>query len=208
MSEPAPEVPEQLAKSAQSSPAAKAEDELPAPVAEPGELESAAVSEPASATASDAVCMQAGKFKDRVAAVKAAKWMKSQGSEVIEISQEKHRVVKGYWVFLPAFSSREAAAAKLRELRGLGIHDVALIGKGAAAPRISLGVYKNKSNMHRRVAELKKLGYPAMTAAITKTRREYVIKARAGDARSAFDRDWPSMFPGHPLRSATCTGPS
>ena len=193
---------------AQSSTAAKAKAEPQAPVAEPGELESAAMSEPTSATASGAVCVQAGKFRDRASAVKAAKWMQSRGLKVVDLHDEKHRVVKNYWVFLPAFSSHKAAVAKLREIRGRGIRDVAIIGKGAAAKKISLGVYKNRSNMRRRMAELKKLGYPVMSAANMKIRIEYVIKAHAGGARPAFDRVWTSRFPGHPIRYAACTDPS
>ena len=209
-SELAAAVPEEPATQEKFSTAAEALAGPGASVAEPEESERAAESGSASAmaSASGGVCVQAGKFKNRTAAVKAAKWMRSRGAEIIKMRHEKHRVVRSYRVFFPAFSSYEAAAAKLRELRGRGIRDVAIIGKGVQAKEISLGVYKNKSNMRRRVAELKKLGYSVMSAANTMIQSEYVIKARAVDARSAFDRDWTSRFPGHLLRYAACTEPS
>lgn len=149
-------------------------------------------------------CVRAGKFRDAAAAVEAAAWIRSRDAEVVRVRHERHQTVGHYRVYLPAFPSYKEAAEKVRELRGRGIRDVAIVGKGARANEISLGVYKVRSNMRRRLAELKKLGYPVQSGANTKTRSEYTVEARLGSDRSAFDAAWTSKFPGHPVRTVAC----
>lgn len=149
-------------------------------------------------------CVRAGKFKDAAAAVEAAAWIRSRDGEVVRVRHEEHRTVRHYRVYLPAFPSYKEAAAKARELRGRGIRDVAIVGKGAGANEVSLGVYKVRSNMRRRVAQLEKLGYPVKSAADMKTRREYAVEARPGGDRSALDAAWTSKFPGQPIRTVDC----
>ena len=151
-----------------------------------------------------AACVRAGRFRDAAAAVEAAAWIRSRDAEVVRVRQEEHQTVGHYRVYLPAFASHKEAAEKVRELRGRGIRDVAIVGKGARGNEISLGVYKVRSNMRRRVAALEKLGYPVKSAANTKTGREYAVEARIGGDRSAFDAAWTSKFPGHPVRTVDC----
>ena len=183
---------------------AKANDGPLALVVENGDAATAGLSRPAAPPASGGACVRAGKFKDRAAAARAAEWMQSLGAEAVEMRHEKNRVVKSYRVYLPASPTAEAAAAKLRELRGKGIRDVAIIGKGARANQISLGVYKRRKNTRHRVAELKKLGYSALSAANTKTLSEYAIGARTGGSRSAFRSAWTARFPRNPIRYVDC----
>lgn len=151
-----------------------------------------------------AACVRAGRFRDAAAAVEAAAWIRSRDAEVVRVRQEEHQTVGHYRVYLPAFPSHKEAAEKVRELRGRGIRDVAIVGKGARANEISLGVYKVRSNMRRRVAVLEKLGYPVKSRANTKTGREYAVEARIVGDRSAFDAAWTSKFPGHPVRTVAC----
>ena len=200
VSKPVSAVPQPTATAA----AEKAEDDPQSPVAEPRQAENAAAPESVPAAESGDLCVQAGMFDNREAAAKAAEWIRTLGAESAEIRHRERRFVKHYRVFLPAFPSREAAVAKVRELRGRGIRDVAIMSKGARANEIALGLYKVEGNMRRRVAALKKLGYPAMSEPNMKTRSEYAVEARDGDALSALDRDFSSRFPGHPIRHVPC----
>ena len=69
---------------------------------------------------------------------------------------------------------------------------------------ISLGVYRSKGNMTRRVAELEKLGFPVAITANTKTVTEYAVEARTGDDISALEDAWNAGFPDHAIRRMDC----
>ena len=162
-----------------------------------------AASEAASMPA--AFCAHAGGFEGRRAVADAALWLQSYGAEVIEVRHEERRIASSYRVYLPPFTSREEAVAKMREIRNRGVRDVAVIPDGALANGISFGIYGKADNMHRRVAALVRLGYAVRSAADdVETVEEYVIKARASGAPAALDTAWASRFPGHSLEVVGC----
>ena len=159
---------------------------------------------PAADLSSTPRCLHAGRFKDRAAAAEAAEWLQSRGAELHEIRHEERRVVKSYRVYLPAASDSAAAKAKLRELRGRGIRDVAIVANGTSANRISLGLYRSAKNAKRRVAQLRKLGYPAESPANAGKIGEYAVRARIDGARSALEAAWSEKFAGDPVRYVDC----
>ena len=65
-------------------------------------------------------------------------------------------------------------------------------------------MFRKESNTRRRVAQLKTLGYSAIASPRGKTVAEYVVRARAGTARAAFDGAWASRFPGYSVRYIDC----
>ncbi len=149
-------------------------------------------------------CLRAGRFADRAAATEAAAWLQERGVQVLDIRHEQRRVVKNHRVYLPATRTAEAAAAILRELRGRGARDVAIIVKGPLANRISLGLYKSSNNARRRVAEIRKLGYPAESAANTKSFSAYAVRARTAAPLTTLEQGWNARFPDNPLRRRDC----
>ena len=182
---------------------AAASDGPKAPIEDPGNTRRAE-KELAPAGASGSACVQAGKFRDRKALAKAVEWMHSQGAEVLDLRHKKSRVVNSYRVYLPALSNAKEASAKLRELRGRGLRDLAVIRKGARANQISLGVFKSKSNSERRVAQLRKLGYPAERAENSRALSEHAVRARSSGAGAALAAAWGSGFPGQPIEFIDC----
>ena len=186
--------------------AVAATDDAEDPIMEPKEPESSAVPEPASAHASGGECAYTEKFEDLAAASEAAEWIRSRGAELVEIRREEHEVVKNYRVYLPASSSREAAAAKVSELRRAGVSDVAIIGKGPLANAVSFGVFRNEGNKNRRIAELEKLGYSLSFEASMTVVSEYEVEVRLGGDPSDFDDAWTTKFPEHAIRYAPCAG--
>lgn len=69
---------------------------------------------------------------------------------------------------------------------------------------VSLGVFGKRSNADRRVAEFKRLGYEVEVTASGKTVGEYIVRARAGTARGAFNGDWKARFAGYSIRYIDC----
>ena len=153
-------------------------------------------------------CVHVGWFKDRASADEAAAWMRSRGAEEVEVGEEEQQVIKNYQVYLPPASSREAATAVARELGDKGVGDIWIIANGPQANGISLGVFRSKQNMTRRVAELETLGYSVTTTANMKSVTEYAVEARAGSDRSAFDDAWKAKFPEFAIRYADCANPT
>ena len=202
--DPAPAAVEAPAPRAKPAAPGTANDGPLALVEDPGDTEATEASGAAPAGASGGACVQAGRFKDQRALAVAVEWLLGEGAEVIDLRQKDDRVVKSYTVYLPALPSAQEAAAKLHELRGQGIRDVALIRNGARANRISLGVFRSKSNSERRVAQLRKLGYPAERAVNTRVSGEHAVRARPGGTPSALASAWASKFPGQPIGVIDC----
>ena len=118
--------------------------------------------------------------------------------------RERRETISSYRVYLPPLESRQSAARKVRELRGKGIRDVAVIMSGSLRNGVSLGVYENRSNADRRLGALGALGYPALLASNTGAVEHVTIEARV---RGEFDRlraAWKSRFPEHTIRSVAC----
>ena len=161
--------------------------------------------DPGTASMSPVFCAHAGGFQGRRAVADAAIWLQSYGAEVLEVRQQEHRTAGSYRVYLPPFAGREEAEAKVREIRGRGVRDVAVIPGGDLANGISFGVYTKADNMHRRVDELDKLGYSVRSrAAGEEVTEEYVIEARASGTSDALGAAWTARFPEQSIRVVGC----
>ena len=153
-------------------------------------------------------CIRAEWFKDSDAAYEAAAWMRARKATEIKVRQEEREAVKNHHVYIPPLESRAAAAQKADELRSRGVSDIWIIGKGERANGISLGVFRNERYMRRRVAEIRALGYPVVSAPNMKAVSAHVIEASVEGDRSAFDEVWKTAFPEQAIRTIDCAGRS
>ena len=168
------------------------------------ETQGAAEPEAAAAQAASAICVSAGWFKEQAAADEAAEWMRSAGAEAVEVRHEEQQVIRNYQVYLPPASSREAAVALAGDLRDKGVEDVWIINSGALINGVSLGVYRNKRYMSRRVAELEKLDFSVTSTANMKTVTEYAIEARTSGDHAALEDGWNAEFQEYAIRRVDC----
>jgi hypothetical protein len=74
------------------------------------------------------------------------------------ISQKKVEVIANYWVFIPPAANKAAADRRLEELKGQGIHDVAVVDSGPQRLAISLGVFRTEEAAQARLAALQAQG--------------------------------------------------
>lgn len=159
----------------------------------------------AGSSAPDAFCAHAGGFPERRLVADAAKWLQSSGVEVREVRRAEHRDPISHKVYLPPFESRRQAAAKLGEIQGRGVRDVAIISDGGLANGISFGVYRDADNMNRRIAAMERLGYPVWSqVAEVRVVSEYTLRIRATGTPAALDAAWKSRYPRQPLRVVGC----
>ena len=186
------------------------EQVVQAPAVDPQEPESAA--EPESpeepeetvALAPGETCIQAGWFRERKDADEAAALMRAHGARALKVQSEEQQIVKNYQVYLPPAGSREAARALVRELRDKGVEDLWIIDRGSQIHGVSLGVFRNKRYMSRRVAEVEKLGYTVVTTANNEDRHR--VRRRGGGGRRARrpGRCWKAAFPDHDISDIDC----
>ncbi|HJR14265.1 MAG TPA: SPOR domain-containing protein [Rhodanobacteraceae bacterium] len=79
----------------------------------------------------------------------------------IQYREEQMRRSHGYWVYLPAASSREKALDEARQLAAKGIHDYYVVTAGDSQNTISLGLFNDQLNAQGRLAQLQALGFAA-----------------------------------------------
>ncbi|HZX92594.1 MAG TPA: SPOR domain-containing protein [Rudaea sp.] len=66
---------------------------------------------------------------------------------------------RGYWVYLPAMSSREQALAIARQLSAKGVRDYYVVTAGDQQNTISLGLFRDRGNAEKRRNEVATLGF-------------------------------------------------
>ena len=168
------------------------------------EAESPEEPEEAVALAPGESCIQSDWFADSTAADEAAALMRAHGARALRVRSEQQQIIKNYQVYLPPAESREAARALVRELRDKGVEDLWIIDRGTQINGVSLGVYRNKRYMSRRVAAVEALGYTVVTAANMRSVTEYAVEAQAGGERAALHDAWKKAFPEHEIRDIDC----
>ncbi|NOX92536.1 MAG: SPOR domain-containing protein [Gammaproteobacteria bacterium] len=105
-------------------------------------------------------CFTLGPFVRSDVVKRSSKALVARGVDV------KHREVtsrtpRGYWVYLPASKSYQAAKRKVKELQKKGLKDLFIMGKGSHQNAISLGLFTSKSAADSRFQRVKKLGLKA-----------------------------------------------
>lgn len=110
----------------------------------------------------------------------------------IQFREEQVSQSHGFWVYLPATATREAALQEAHKLVAKGIHDYYVVSAGDAQNTISLGLFDDDANAQKRVAQLKQLGFPAQVKQRVDTEPAYWIDYAVA-ATAAFK--WQTWLP-------------
>ena len=111
----------------------------------------------------------------------------------IQYREEQVSHSRGYWVYLPATATREAALDEARALAAKGIEDYYVVTAGDSQNTVSLGLFDDQSNAQARLDRLQKLGFPAKLKQRIDTEPDYWIDY-AVPSGSTFD--WQAWLPG------------
>lgn len=111
----------------------------------------------------------------------------------IQYRQEQAQRSHGYWVYLPAAASREAALDEARALAAKGINDYYVVTAGDSQNTISLGLFNDQSNAQNRLGQLQKLGFAAKVEQRVDTEPAYWVDYAVPED-AAFD--WQAWLPG------------
>ncbi|MBS0381731.1 MAG: SPOR domain-containing protein [Proteobacteria bacterium] len=111
----------------------------------------------------------------------------------IQYREEKVQRSHGYWVYLPAAASREAALDAARALAAKGINDYYVVTAGDSQNTISLGLFNDQANAQSRLVQLQKLGFAAKVEQRVDTEPAYWVDYAVPED-TAFD--WQAWLPG------------
>jgi len=105
----------------------------------------------------EVACYAIGPYDGQIDAISSAGVLTSAGL-VTEIRFDKQREVTGYWVYLPAFASREDAKKVTRVLRERAVKDFQIVPKGLNKNAISLGFFGTRAAAEQRKARMQAIG--------------------------------------------------
>lgn len=142
-------------------------------------------------------CLRVGPFLTQ-ADLRRAMNALTPAVERIQFSESRVLTNRGFWVFLPAEGTREAALATARELSGKGLRDYYVVTAGDRENTISLGLYRDLANAEARRAEVLALGFGPQLAERREETPHYWIELAA-----APDLDWRARLGGNAGVEAT-----
>jgi len=115
----------------------------------------------------------------------------------IERSQERREASEttdGFWVFLPAVSTREQAIEQARQLADAGVRDYYVVTGGDAENTVSLGMYGERANADFRAQTLIDQGFPAQVEQRTEPTTEFWLDY---EARAETTPPWQRLIAGN-----------
>ncbi len=92
---------------------------------------------------------------------------------------DANRIESSYWIYLPRLPSRKAAENKRKELTRLGIEDHFIMQEPGMENVLSLGLFAQLDNAHRRMQELEGKGIKAKQETRYRTRTLYWLDIAA-----------------------------
>lgn len=112
------------------------------------------------AVAANDRCQSIGPFPTQVD-MRAAMQTLTPHVPRIQYREEQAHQSRGFWVFLPALPSRDAALTAARGLSAKNVRDYYVVTAGDQQNTISLGLFHDRGNAERRRAEIAALGFKA-----------------------------------------------
>ncbi len=120
--------------------------------------------------------------------------------ERARIRQSEAMQTLGYWIYLPAVSTRAEALALARQLSELGVRDYYVVTAGERMNTVSLGLFSVKENATRRLEGMKQLGFDARMTIRKEKRPVYFVDYAHHPAQ---EPDWESALRGDPNKTRT-----
>ncbi len=113
---------------------------------------------------------------------------------------------RGWWVYLPAAPSREAALGEMEKLAAAGIDDYFLVAEGDDQNTVSLGLFSNPDNARLRMRQLQARGFDARAGVRRERQPRYWVDYRLHPARRDLSEMVLRAFPKAERRPMPCPG--
>jgi hypothetical protein len=123
-------------------------------------------------------------------------------TERIQFKETRAVKSRGWWVYMPAFETRDLALTNARALAAQGIRDYYVVTAGDQQNTISLGLFRERSNADKRRADLIGLGFDAAMRERTDEAPEYWLEYAVAPTRVF---NWKDRLPDASGINATAT---
>jgi hypothetical protein len=143
------------------------------------------------APSADAVCERIGPFLTQ-ADLRRAVGALTPVVQRIQFRETRALARRGYWVYMPAQPTRDAALATARELAAQGLRDYYVVTAGDRQNTISLGLFRELANARQRQADVRAMGFGAELGERTEEIPQYWVDI-AADPRF----DWRAQLGGY-----------
>lgn len=129
-------------------------------------------------------CLSVGPF-DTPSALRRA--VDALGGSVGKLQYREAQVqsTRGWRVYVPAAATRGEALAQARALAAQGIRDYYVVTAGPGENTVSLGLFRERGNAEKRLAEVQALGIPAVMEGASEDRPQWWLEIAV-----AVDYDW------------------
>lgn len=108
-------------------------------------------------------CATVGPF-DQLDLAQLAQQRLAELDMAAEVRESGGQIRSGFWVYLPPFTSRNAAKQVEAELRERGVRDLFIVTGSEQRNAISLGLFSTPDRADQRAAEIGRLGYTPRVA--------------------------------------------
>lgn len=139
----------------------------------------------------DAVCQRIGPFLTQ-ADLRRVIGALTPVVQRIQFRETRALARRGYWVYMPAQATRDAALATARELAARGLRDYYVVTAGDRENTISLGLFRELDNARKRQADVQGMGFSAELGERTEEIPQYWVDI-AADPRF----DWRAQLGGY-----------
>lgn len=139
----------------------------------------------------NAICQRIGPFLTQ-ADLRRALGALTPSVSRIQFRETRSLALRGYWVYLPAQTSRDAALATARELAARGLRDYYVVTAGDRENTISLGLFRDINNARQRQADVQSMGFAPEMGERTEEVPQYWIDLAAGP-----EFDWRARLGGY-----------
>ncbi len=136
-------------------------------------------------------CLEIGPFLTQ-ADLRRAMNAFTPSAERLQFRETRALASRGYWVYLPAQGSRDAALATARDLSAKGLRDYYVVTAGERENTISLGLFREMANARQRHEQVRALGFDAQLQTRTDEIPNYWI-----DLMVDVEFDWQSRVTGY-----------
>ena len=130
---------------------------------------------PADPDAPASVCSTLGPFDNQADLRRGIELLTPQVTR-IQFQESSSVTTRGYWVYLPALNSRDAALKSARQLNAAGVRDYYVVTAGDHENTVSLGLFRDRDNAARRQSQIAALGFPARLEERTEVERAWWIE--------------------------------
>jgi hypothetical protein len=137
------------------------------------------------------VCVRLGPFPSQ-ADMHRAMTALTPLTERIQFKETRALKSRGWWVYLPAYATRDQALVNARALSAKGIRDYYVVTAGDQQNTISLGLFRERANAESRLASLQALGFVAALRERTDEAPEYWLEYALAPTQTF---DWRDRVP-------------